>query len=266
MPASSDRRTALPAGPVASAVAEQLARIAAHDGVYRCFVTMLADEAMTAARELDRAEGVRGPLHGMTVAIKDNIDVAGVPTTAASPAMAGNVGTADATIVARLRRAGAVVIGKANLHEWAIGPTGQAPRPRGGQCLEPGPYLGRFVERIGGGRRRRLRRCGDRQRYRRLGAVAGLVQRNHWSCDRTIGLVSNHGSFPSVPASTRWGRWLRTALDVARLSQAIAGHDPRDPFSADRAPDDYVSGIGTAVGRPSIGVPRNWFSTRSRPR
>jgi aspartyl-tRNA(Asn)/glutamyl-tRNA(Gln) amidotransferase subunit A len=102
--------------------------IAERDAELRAFITVLADEALAAASQADAdlaAGRRRGPLHGVPISLKDLIDVAGVPTTAASRVRAGVIATHDAAIVARLRRAGAVIIGKCNLHEFAFGTTGE---------------------------------------------------------------------------------------------------------------------------------------------
>lgn len=103
MPASSDHRPMETNAPILPRVADQLALIAAHDASYRSFVTVLANSAVDLAGEMDDDARPRGPLDGMTVVIKDNIDVADVETTCASPAMAGYVPAADATIVSRLK-------------------------------------------------------------------------------------------------------------------------------------------------------------------
>ena len=106
------------------AATEALARIAARNSSLNAFITVLANEALEQARALDdeRARGhVRGPLHGVPVSLKDLIDVKGVPTTAASRIRIGHVAAADAPLVARLRDAGAVIVGKCNLHECALG-------------------------------------------------------------------------------------------------------------------------------------------------
>ena len=105
-----------------------LERIRARDGTLNAFTTVLdaeaAAQADAAAREI-AAGRYRGPLHGVPVSIKDLIDIAGVPTTAASRVPAGPPPAADAPVVARLRAAGAVLIGKCNLHEFAFGTTGE---------------------------------------------------------------------------------------------------------------------------------------------
>ena len=103
-----------------------LGRIGAENERLRAFVTVLADDARREAAERDRelAAGLdRGPLHGVPVAVKDLIDIAGVPTTASSHVRDGHVATSTAPVVANLRRAGAVIVGKTNLHEFAYGTT-----------------------------------------------------------------------------------------------------------------------------------------------
>jgi len=108
----------------AELVEAALARIEALDRRLGAFVTLLADQARTeaAARDLQRRQGeALGPLHGVPVAIKDLVDVAGAVTGAGSPKLAGNLATRDAEVVARLRAAGAVVVGKTRTHEFAYG-------------------------------------------------------------------------------------------------------------------------------------------------
>ncbi len=103
-----------------------LAAIAEHGERTNAFILVDADGARAAARALDNAVAhgaKRGPLHGMTISIKDLIDIAGQPTTAASLVRRGHVAERDATVVARLRQAGAVLVGKTNLHEFALGTT-----------------------------------------------------------------------------------------------------------------------------------------------
>jgi aspartyl-tRNA(Asn)/glutamyl-tRNA(Gln) amidotransferase subunit A len=112
----------------ASLVERCLAQIAARDGELRAFITVLAEEASRNARQADeeiRGGRYRGPLHGIPISIKDLIDVRGVPTTAASRLRAGHVAPGDAPVVAHLREAGAIIIGKCNLHEFAYGTTSE---------------------------------------------------------------------------------------------------------------------------------------------
>jgi len=107
-------------------IRETLERIATRNVSLNAFISVFEAEAMVQARVLDeelRQGRARGPLHGLPVSIKDLIDVKGAPTTAASRARAGHIARSDATVVSRLREAGAVIIGKCNLHEFALGTT-----------------------------------------------------------------------------------------------------------------------------------------------
>ncbi len=109
-------------------VGEALDGIARRNPTINAFITVLADAALADARRLDAelARGhYRGPLHGMPVSVKDLVDVEGVPTTAGSHVRAGHVAPRDAPVIARLRAAGAVIIGKTNLHEFAYGTTSE---------------------------------------------------------------------------------------------------------------------------------------------
>lgn len=105
-----------------------LSLIAERNPVLNAFITVTADLALEQARKADReirARGPRGPLHGIPISLKDLIDVAGVATTAASRVLKDNVAHRDAVVVSRLREAGAVFLGKTNLHEFAFGTTSE---------------------------------------------------------------------------------------------------------------------------------------------
>jgi len=113
----------------AEAIAEQcLSAIAERNPSLNAFITVLADAARAQARQADddiAAGRYRGPLHGVPISLKDLIDLDGTTTTAASRVRQGHIATADATVVTRLREAGAVLIGKTNLHEFALGTTNE---------------------------------------------------------------------------------------------------------------------------------------------
>ena len=105
-----------------------LQQIADRNPTINAFIAVLADRALAQAREADRelaAGRDRGPLHGVPISLKDILDVEGTPTTAASRVRQGHVARGDATVVARLREAGAVFVGKTNLHEFALGTTNE---------------------------------------------------------------------------------------------------------------------------------------------
>ena len=121
---------ALRAGELTSEAATQrcLARIAERNPVLNAFITVLGEEALAQAREADRERAAgrdRGPLHGVPISLKDLFDLRGAPTTAASRVRDGYVAAQDAVAVARLREAGAVFVGKTNLHEFAFGTTNE---------------------------------------------------------------------------------------------------------------------------------------------
>ena len=131
MPASmAEAATALRAGRLSASdlVESSLDAIAKHNDATHAFIRVDTDGARASARQMDAeraAGGDRGPLHGLPISLKDLIDVAGVPTTAASKVFADRVASTDAPITQRLRAAGAVLIGKTNLHEFALGTTSE---------------------------------------------------------------------------------------------------------------------------------------------
>lgn len=221
-------------------------------------LTVAGETALADADRLDRevAEGRRpGALYGKTIALKDNVDVAGLPTTAASPFLQDNVAARDAFIVNRIRAADAVIIGKANLHEWAIGPTGRstqvtpASNAWNADHIPGGSSSGSGVSVAAG-------MCdlavgsdtgGSVRLPAALNGVTGLRP--------TLGLVSNRGSLPVSPAFDTLGPMARSAADVRLLLDVIAGHDAVDPWSVaapPSAPKRDMNGL-------RIGVPRRWF-------
>jgi aspartyl-tRNA(Asn)/glutamyl-tRNA(Gln) amidotransferase subunit A len=112
--------------PITKTIGDTLERIAALNHTLNAFISVLEAEAMAQARTLDeelRAGHSRGPIHGQAISVKDLIDIKGLPTTAASRVRQGHIAPRDATVVSRLREAGAVFIGKCNLHEFALGTT-----------------------------------------------------------------------------------------------------------------------------------------------
>ena len=131
MPATmAEAAAAMRAGRTSAAelVDQSLTAIAAHNAATHAFILVDGDAARASARQLDAeraAGGDRGPLHGLPISLKDLIDVAGMPTTAGSKVFANRVATSDAPITQRLRAAGAVLIGKTNLHEFALGTTSE---------------------------------------------------------------------------------------------------------------------------------------------
>ncbi|ARP83162.1 amidase [Bordetella genomosp. 8] len=211
-----------------------LERIAAGDAVLRSFITVFDEQAMAVARASEtmlRAGHDLGPLHGIPIALKDNIATAGGRTTAGSKVLADWIPTEDATIVRRLRRAGAIVLGKTNMHEFAWG--GTSANPHYGNVRNPWDPA-RFPAGSSGGSAvavaARFCHCAigtDTGGSIRLpSAVNGTV-----GIRPTYGRVSNHGIVPLAWSMDTAGPITRTVEDCELVFDAIAGFDPRDPAS-----------------------------------
>ena len=219
-------------------VERQLARIARLDGQLHAFVDVYADEARQAARALDQmlAAGIRlGPLHGVTVAVKDLFEVAGHPLGAGSRAVPPKVSAASATVVARLRAAGAVVIGKTHTVEYAFGGWGTnavmgtpwnpwdlaVHRVPGGSssgsavAVAAGLATAAIGTDTGGSVRIPAGLCG----------VVGLKT--------TRGLISRNGLVELCPTHDTVGPITRTVRDAALMLDVIAGADAHDKVSRD---------------------------------
>lgn len=215
------------------AVEASLDRIERLDPELNSFIAVRADEALAEADALG-ADGPRGPLWGVPVAVKDVIDVAGTPTTAASRILADHVPARDAAVVERLRASGAIVVGKLNLHEFAYG------------ALTTSPHFGPARNPWD-----RARVCGGSSGGSGAAAAAGLVTGTLGTDTAgsiripaafcgvtgvrpTTGLVPNRGVVPVAWSFDTVGPLARSAEDCALVLEAIAGHDPEDPATADR--------------------------------
>jgi aspartyl-tRNA(Asn)/glutamyl-tRNA(Gln) amidotransferase subunit A len=238
-----------------------LARITALDARLHGFVTVTAEDARTAARAADAAlaRGDGGPLTGIPIAVKDLLAVRGVPRGNGSLAFAGAApSTADAAVVARLRAAGAVIVGTTHMHELAFGPTGvndalgtplnpwRAGHVPGGSSSGSGAVVAaRCVPAAlgsdtGGSIRMPASCCG----------VAGLKP--------TWGRVSRHGCTPLGWSLDHVGPIARTVEDLALVLQLIAGPDPADPTSASLPVPNYAAAIARPLKGTRIGVPRDF--------
>jgi aspartyl-tRNA(Asn)/glutamyl-tRNA(Gln) amidotransferase subunit A len=236
------------------AVASSLQRIERLEPALNAFVSVRGEEALAEAAALERSTE-RGPLHGVPVAVKDVIDVAGARTTAASRILADNVATADATVVARLRRAGAVVVGKLNTHEFAFGATTTS--PHFGPARNPWD-----TDRVCGGS------SGGSGAAAAAGMVAGTLGTDTAGSIRipsalcgvtglrpSTGRVSNRGVVPVSWTFDTVGPIARTAEDCALLLEAIAGGDPDDPASVGApAPPAYGEALDAGVRGLRIGL------------
>jgi aspartyl-tRNA(Asn)/glutamyl-tRNA(Gln) amidotransferase subunit A len=239
-----------------------LDRIQALNPSLNAFITVTADAALAEARrtESEIQRGLwRGPLHGIPVALKDSIDTAGVRTTGGSAVFESRVPREDAAVVARLRSAGAVLLGKLNMQEFAYGGTsvpsrfGAVLNPWDLKCIAGGSSGGSAAAVAAG-------LC-----YASLGSdTGGSIREPAAFCGvvglkPTYGAVSNRGVIPLSWSLDTLGPLTRTVADSATMLQVIAGYDPDDLSSQVRPSGDYREAISRNRGRLRIGIPRDFF-------
>lgn len=238
-----------------------LERIARYDAELHAFITVTADvaraQAREAAAELERGVD-RGPLHGVPIGLKDLIDTAGIATTAGSAQFADRVPTEDAEVVRRLRAAGAVLLGKLNLHEIAFGgsglvsPAAIARNPRNPAHITGGSSSGSAAA------------VAAHMCYAAIGTdTAGSIRLPAALCGivgfmPTYGLVPMRGVIPLSWSNDHVGPMTRTVRDAAIVLQAIAGYDALDFTSVAFPATDYTA-LDGAPKRLRVGVPRPHF-------
>ena len=242
--------------------AAALARIEACNPSLNAVITTLGESARAEADAIvERAarEGRLPPLRGMPVLLKDNIDVAGVCTTVASDFFRDRVAGTDASIVTRLRAAGAVILGKANLHEFVLGATGQS--QHFGPCRNPWD-----AARVPGGSSSGSGAAvAARMCIAAIGSDTGGSIRNPAAFNNTAGLkpthgrVSSRGSFPVSPMHDVLGPLASRVVDAAAVFDAIAGYDAFDPTSVARPFRPVAAGIGRGVKGMRLGIPRAFY-------
>ncbi len=245
-----------------------LDRITRLDRDLLAYITVLRDEALAAAgaaeREIARGR-YRGPLHGIPIALKDLVLTRGLRTTCGSRILRDWVPNADATVAGRLADAGAILLGKLNLHEFAYGPTGVNPHygtsrnpwdrhriPGGsssgsGVAVAAGLAAGALGTDTGGSVRIPAALCG----------IVGLKP--------TYGRVSRAGVIPLAWSLDHVGPMTRTVMDAALLLQVLAGRDPADPSTVAIPVPDYRSAMQGEVRGLRLGVPKDLFFERLDP-
>src|SRR3954451_23177561 len=243
-----DLSKAMAAGSLTSAqlVRAYESRIAAYDtaGPKLNSIRELNPAALKQAKELDaerRAGRVRGPLHGIPVLVKDNYGTTDEPTTAGSIALEGVKPKDDATVVKRLRDAGAVILGKANLSEFAgwvdlSMPAGYS--SLAGQVINAyDPDFSPSGSSAGSGVASSMAFSGAALGTETSGSILSPSDANSVvGVKTTLGLVSRYGILPLAPDFDVPGPMTRSVRDAAAVLGAIAGPDPRDPATADAAP------------------------------
>ena len=245
-----------------------LDRIQARNPELRCYLTVLAEQALAAASAAERDIGAghyRGPLHGIPVALKDLVMTRGIRTTCGSRILKDWVPDSDATVVVRLAAAGAILLGKLNMHEFAYGPTGVNPhygtaanpwgkdRMPGGSSsgsgvgVAAGLCAGALGTDTGGSIRIPASLCG----------IVGLKQ--------TYGLISRAGVVPLAWSLDHIGPMTRTVTDAALMLQALAGRDPADPSTAALPVPDYRRDLERDPRGLRVGAVRDVFFERLDP-
>jgi aspartyl-tRNA(Asn)/glutamyl-tRNA(Gln) amidotransferase subunit A len=235
-----------------------LERIGRYDGVLRAYITVLAEQALAQAREAEReiaAGRYRGPLHGIPFGVKDQLCTRGIRTTLGSKILADWVPDHDAAVIERLRAAGAILIGKENLHEFGKGGTNVFPF---GQPRNPWhPAHNPASSSSGTGIAPAAGLCSGS-----IGEDTGGSVRNPAAANGAVGLrptfgrVSRHGGVMYGWTADTLGPITRTVEDNALFLQAIAGHDPRDPLSSDRPVPDYSKALAGDLRGVTLGVVR----------
>jgi aspartyl-tRNA(Asn)/glutamyl-tRNA(Gln) amidotransferase subunit A len=239
-----------------------LARIATYNPKLNCFITVMREKALEQARALDaeqRAGRPRGPLHGIPIALKDNIDTAGVRTTAASAVFDDRIPAEDAEVARRLKAAGAVIIGKTNLHEFAMGGTNAT--------SYYGPVRNPWAldRNTGGSSGGSAAAVAADLCYAALGTdTGGSIRTPSAFCGcvglkPTYGLVSIRGIIPLTYSLDHCGPLVRSAEDAAMVLNALAGYDKLDIASVEHSREDYVAGMKQPVANLRLGIPRAPF-------
>jgi aspartyl-tRNA(Asn)/glutamyl-tRNA(Gln) amidotransferase subunit A len=241
---------------------ECLSRIENLNPQLNAFITVMAETALAdaaaAEAEIGRS-GWRGPLHGVPVALKDLIDTAGVRTTAASAVHGQRVPTEDAEVVRKLKTAGAVIIGKNNLHEFAYGSSSLI--SHFGEVHNPWNQ-GHITGGSSGGSAAAV---SSRMVWASIGTdTAGSIREPAALCGciglkPTYGRVSSRGVIPLSASLDHVGPLTRSVADAAIVLRTIAGYDAADITSADVPVSDYASATAEGAKLLRVGVPREYF-------
>lgn len=239
-----------------------LQRIEKQNPALNAFITVATEPALAAARaaEAEIARGDwRGPLHGIPIALKDLIDTAGMRTTAASERHKDRIPTDDAEVVRRLKLAGAVIIGKNNLHEFAYGASSLV------------SYFGdvhnpwNLAHIVGGSSGGSAAAVSAGLCFAAIGTdTAGSIREPASLCGcvglkPTYGRVSSRGVIPLALSLDHVGPFAATVADAAIVLQAIAGYDAADITTPDVPVADYLSPLRKGAKSLRVGVPRNIF-------
>lgn len=243
-------------------------RIKAHDSQINSFITLLPHEALRAARQAEKeiAKGkYRGPLHGIPFAAKDLFFTKGIRTTCGSKILKNFVPAYNATVIERLRAAGAILLGKLNMHEFAYGTT--SVNPHHGPVRNPWDRE-RVTGGSSGGSAAALASAfvpltlgtdtgGSIRIPSALCGTAGLKS--------TYGRISRHGVYPLCWSLDHPGPMARSVADLAVAMNVLAGPDPLDPSTSLVAVPDYPKGLSNNLKGIRVGIPDTYYFDRRDP-
>jgi len=240
-----------------------LARMEAVEPAVQAFLTVTADRALDRARKLDarRKAGDQdlGPLAGVPVAIKDNMCTEGVRTTCGSQILAQYVPPYDATVVERLIAAGAIIVGKTNMDEFAMGSSGEnsgffATRNPWDTSMVPGGSSSGSAAAVASGEVPLSLGSDTGGSIRQPAALCGIV-----GLKPTYGYVSRYGLVAFASSLDQIGPFARDVEDAGRLFEVIAGPDRRDSTNAARSPQPVKFSGEPSLKGVRLGVPREYF-------
>jgi aspartyl-tRNA(Asn)/glutamyl-tRNA(Gln) amidotransferase subunit A len=240
---------------------ELLARIEASQGALNAFITVTRDAALEAARAADRAlgGGGGGPLAGVPIAHKDIFCTAGVRTTCGSRMLANFVSPYDATVVRRLRNAGAVMLGKTNMDEFAMGSSNETShygtvRNPWNRQLVPGGSSGGSAAAVAARLVPGATATDTGGSIRQPAALCGIT-----GIKPTYGRVSRYGMIAFASSLDQGGVLAATAADAALMLREMAGFDANDSTSVDTPVPDYVAALEEPLAGLRIGLLKEFF-------
>ena len=243
-------------------------RISAIDDKVQAYLTLARESALEQAKQADTrlsAETQPSPLLGMPLAIKDNFLTRGVRTTCASKILGDFMPPYDATTIAKLRSAGAVIIGKTNLDEFAMGSSAE------NSAFFPTRNPWDFERIPGGSSGGSAAAVAADECIAALGTDTGGSIRQPAACCGIVGLkptygrVSRYGIIAFASSMDQVGPMTKDVRDAALLLQALAGHDPADSTSSNRSVPDYSAALTGEVRGLRLGVPKEYYVSGMQP-
>ena len=239
-----------------------LDRIERTEPALNAFITLLSEEAVASAEAAEReiANGeYRGPLHGIPVGLKDLYYTKGIRTTVGTKILRDFIPDYDAAVTEKFADAGAILMGKLQMHEFALGAT--SVNPHDGPARNPwnpdritGGSSGGSGAAVAAGQCMAALGSDTGGSIRIPGALCGIV-----GLKPTFGRVSRHGVYPLSWSLDTVGPMTRAVRDSAIVLNALAGHDPRDPSSANVPTEDFTDGIEDGLAGLRIGIPDDFF-------